>query len=330
MSDFTSLLQNFQKSSAKRAIPLKKPKASKRQRVVNENESLSNDVHLLSVKIDFLCIGAQKAGTTWLHEMLQKIPGLGLPKNTKEVHFWDWHRRKGLGWYSRQFSHSHKNLLLGEVTPCYMALKDRDVQEIYQLFPDARIIFIARDMVDRAWSALTMELRNEARGLKAGEFDIPYEEMNTTMRNKLQHDSDPKNYSDDFFMEKLRNWTHTARSDYASGLSRWLQYFPSDQILVLNYNDISEKPKEFLTRVLEHIQLTGIDNVLETNLTTKELCRRVNRAITPSCSIRPSLQIEMESHLRPYAIEFNALLGQHWPNSGLKLNEYSPTHESSK
>lgn len=327
MSDFTSLLQNFQKSSTKRSFPINQSKTLKRQRVVDENESSPNDTHLLSVKIDFLCIGAQKAGTTWLHEMLRKIPGLGLPQNTKEVHFWDWHRRKGLGWYSRQFPHSHKNLLLGEVTPCYMALKDRDVQEIYQLFPDSRIIFIARDLVDRAWSALTMELRNEARGLKAGEFDIAYEEMNATMRNKLQHDSDPKNYSDDFFIGRLQNLTHTARSDYASGLSRWLQYFPSDQILVLNYSDISKKPKEFLTQVLNHIRVAGIDDVLETNLTTKELSRRVNTAITPSCSIRPSLRKKMETHLRPYAIDFNILLNQNWPNSNLKLNEYPPAHE---
>mmetsp|Transcript_13642 Transcript_13642/g.20769 ORF Transcript_13642/g.20769 Transcript_13642/m.20769 type:complete len:334 (+) Transcript_13642:135-1136(+) len=324
MSDFASLLNDFQKSAAEREDPrqTKQSRPFKRQRIFNQSESSPNDVHLLSVKIDFLCIGAQKAGTTWLHEMLRKIPELGLPENTKEVHFWDWHRRKGLGWYSKQFPQSHKNLLLGEITPCYMALKEHDVKEIHKLFPDARIIFIARDLVERAWSALTMELRNEARGLKAGEFDIAYEEMNAATRNKLQHDSDPKNYTDDFFMERLQNWTHTARSDYASGLKLWLKYFSCDQILILNYNDISEKPKEFLTLVLKHIRLKDIEDVLETHLTTKELAQRFNATISPSCSIRPSLRTKMELHLREYAIDFNTLLDQNWPNSNLKLDEY--------
>jgi hypothetical protein len=37
---------------------------------------------------DFLCIGAQKAGTTWLHENLIQHPGVFLPP-VKELHFLD-------------------------------------------------------------------------------------------------------------------------------------------------------------------------------------------------------------------------------------------------
>ncbi|GFE65794.1 sulfotransferase family protein [Litoreibacter roseus] len=36
----------------------------------------------------FICIGAQKAGTTWLHEMLSRHPDCHLPP-VKEVRFWD-------------------------------------------------------------------------------------------------------------------------------------------------------------------------------------------------------------------------------------------------
>ena len=37
---------------------------------------------------DFLCIGAQKAGTTWLHENLSAHPGIWLPP-VKELHYFD-------------------------------------------------------------------------------------------------------------------------------------------------------------------------------------------------------------------------------------------------
>ena len=37
---------------------------------------------------DFLCIGAQKAGTTWLYDNLKKHPDLGLP-DVKELHYFD-------------------------------------------------------------------------------------------------------------------------------------------------------------------------------------------------------------------------------------------------
>lgn len=37
---------------------------------------------------NFLCIGAQKAGTTWLHHMLKQHPDIWLPP-VKEIHFFD-------------------------------------------------------------------------------------------------------------------------------------------------------------------------------------------------------------------------------------------------
>ena len=37
---------------------------------------------------DFIGIGAQKAGTTWLHRNLQAHPGIWMPKE-KELHYFD-------------------------------------------------------------------------------------------------------------------------------------------------------------------------------------------------------------------------------------------------
>ena len=38
---------------------------------------------------DFICIGAQKAGTTWLYSMLSQNPSVFLPP-IKEIHFFDY------------------------------------------------------------------------------------------------------------------------------------------------------------------------------------------------------------------------------------------------
>lgn len=320
MSDFASLLKDF-RTTSKRAAETPAQPARKQRRAEDDDGSnrVPRDIKQLSVKVDFLCIGAQKAGTTWLYEMLRKIPEVGLP-DMKEVHFWDWNRRKGLAWYSRQFP-SGGDRILGEITPCYMVLKERDVKEVRQLFPEARIIFLARDLVDRAWSALTMELRNEARGLKAGEFDTPYDQMDARMRNKLQHDSDPKNYDDDYFMSRLRSQTHTDRSDYAMGLSRWLAHFPKEQILVLKFEDVAESPKDLLERVLTHIGVTNIEIALD-SLSTEDLQRRVNTAIVPNQAIRASLRHKMEAYLRPRAVAFNKLLKNNYPDVKWELKDY--------
>ena len=38
------------------------------------------------------------------------------------------------------------------------------------MFPNVKLIFIARNLVDRAWSAMVMELRDQSLGMKPGEF----------------------------------------------------------------------------------------------------------------------------------------------------------------
>jgi len=37
----------------------------------------------------FLCVGAQKSGTTWLHAQLENHPEIGFPPNIKEVHYFN-------------------------------------------------------------------------------------------------------------------------------------------------------------------------------------------------------------------------------------------------
>ena len=336
MSDFASLLKSFQAAASQPSAAheiITTRKAVKRSRSLSsyggKHKRVPRDSFDLSVNVDFLCIGAQKAGTTWLHDMLRKIPQLGLPKS-KEVHFWDWYRRKGLKWYSQQFPRDpNTNLILGEVTPCYMALKGYQVKEIHELFPRIRIVFIARDLVDRAWSALTMELRNQARGLRPGEFDVDYDQMDASTRDKLLRHSDPSGYNDEYFMAQLKSCTHTDRSDYASGLSRFLQHFPREQILVLNFRDVSENPKLLLSQVLHHVGMKNVTSALE-NVCSEDLERRVNSSIVQNQVIRPSLRRKMEKYLQPYVCAFNSLLKSHWPEITWALDDYSQSIQLSE
>ena len=48
---------------------------------------------------DFIGIGAQKAGTTWLHRNLQAHPGIWMPKE-KEIHCFDEIKSKPVGYGS--------------------------------------------------------------------------------------------------------------------------------------------------------------------------------------------------------------------------------------
>ena len=54
----------------------------------------------------------------------------------------------------------------GDVTPAYSKLDDDDVEAIVRRFPDVKVVFIAREPVERAWSALGMAARQATSRIK--------------------------------------------------------------------------------------------------------------------------------------------------------------------
>lgn len=324
MSDFSKLLSQLQESakavstSSTASITQQQPKrkasfheqtqeAPRKRHVVMRPK----DFNLLTIKISFLCIGAQKAGTTWLYHMLRKFDTLSLPRQ-KELHFFDWHRKRGLDWYSRQFGSQSSGKLLGEITPDYVSISEHQIREIRYLFPSVKIVFIARDIVDRAWSALLMELRTSALGLEAGEFPTEDEhKMSRLEREKYLKDADPDRYSDEYFLERLTHSTHSLRNDYATSLRLWLSIFPKEQILILNYNDISTEPRQFIHSVVTFIGLNS-DDALRDSITDEDMKKRYNTTMDPKLKrpIRPSLKEKMERILQPNVENFNQLLAE--------------------
>lgn len=114
----------------------------------------------------FLIIGALRSGTTSLSVYLGEHPDVFIPAQ-KEVRFFD--RRFDLGpdWYERQFDGAAADALIGEASPGYMyhaAARSRMADAL----PDARLIAILRDPVDRAYSHYWM---NRSLGIESLGFE---------------------------------------------------------------------------------------------------------------------------------------------------------------
>jgi len=119
----------------------------------------------------FFLLGAQKAGTKWLWNMLQQHPGTSLPEQ-KEIHYFGSSElyAKGDAWYLAHFHELDPNKVIGEASTSYFYDSvpywynksdqielDTALPPIPELilrrFPDARFIVILRDPVYRAVSA---------------------------------------------------------------------------------------------------------------------------------------------------------------------------------
>jgi hypothetical protein len=126
--------------------------------------------------LDFIVIGAQKAGTTTLYEYLRRHPELDLPPGKEAPYFSD-AEHWNAGWevyVRRYFGGARDDARWGTVTPQYMygtvsrgeangARPERIVPErIAGHSPDARLVAILRDPVERAYSHYRMEVMREA------------------------------------------------------------------------------------------------------------------------------------------------------------------------
>ena len=64
---------------------------------------------------DFVGIGPERTGTTWLHNTL--TDHVGVPRQIKKVHFFDQNYTRGLAWYARYFEGFPLSTPVGEITP---------------------------------------------------------------------------------------------------------------------------------------------------------------------------------------------------------------------
>jgi hypothetical protein len=116
-------------------------------------------------KPDFIIIGAQKAGTTWLAGLLNRSKNIYL--NNKEIHFFnlDLNYKKGAKWYESHFKDSVSDQLVGEKTPDYFLRYNSDgtnsavLDRMYEYNNDLRLIIVLRNPVNRAISALKHHIR---------------------------------------------------------------------------------------------------------------------------------------------------------------------------
>jgi hypothetical protein len=117
---------------------------------------------------NFLIIGAQKSGTTWLAKNLRQHPDIFVAPH--EIHFFDKGRNfsKGVSWYEGHFARAKDERAVGEKTPDYLWANGQGVEghlpdvhrNIYDTLPEAKLIAVLRNPVERAISAVNHIIRS--------------------------------------------------------------------------------------------------------------------------------------------------------------------------
>ncbi|MBI4515760.1 MAG: sulfotransferase domain-containing protein [Deltaproteobacteria bacterium] len=258
---------------------------------------------------DFLIVGPQRTGTTWLHANLRYHPQIMLSE-PKELYFFSSLKAPGrqrcpsneLEWYLQFFREPLRRVLLrnaislwryrtlyrpqvrGEATASYAAI-DRDViEEITALKPAIKVILMIRDPIERAWSHAKKDLvRNRSRkfaDVTASEFE--------------QFFADPYQRRCARYVENIDNWSACLLPGH---------------LLVALFDDIDSRPEALLLEVMSFLGVAA---------ERRYLGRGAGEAVNPTgaSKIPERYRRFLEALLKDDLAELEARLGLSWSAAG--------------
>lgn len=191
---------------------------------------------------NFLFLGPDKSGSTWLHEALSTHPSVFLAP-TKDLYFFDRYYERGLPWYASQFANASRSCaIIGEVCHDYLfSIEARDRIRADLGLP--RLMVSLRDPVGRAFSAYRNLLRH---GWNVGSFD----EALATHSELIEH------------------------GRYGRALSRYLEVFPRELIYVGVFEDLQADPQQYLDGIADFLEIDRL-------VLSEEATRKLYAAATP-------------------------------------------------
>ena len=207
------------------------------------------------MKVDFFIVGAPKAGTTSLYHYLNEHPEISMSSQKEPDYFSDAdlqnygmyygkNRIDTIKKYHNLFDNNSESKLKGEASVSYLFYKNVP-QKIKTYNPEAKIIIMLRNPIDRAFSHYLMDYR---LGLVSDSFE-----------DIIDHKSVNKN-------EKLFYQQYIELSEYASQIKRYLDVFNNTKILFIEYEDL----KMDVTSIIKKTYLfLGVNQFYDPDLTKK-------------------------------------------------------------
>lgn len=195
----------------------------------------------MSEKVSVFVCGVQKGGTTSLFAHFCEHAALCAPSR-KELHFFD---DESHNWSSPDYSvlnaffPSDDDRLRFDITPIY-GFWPPSMARIRAYNPAAKLIFLFRDPLDRAWSHWCMEF---ARGNE----ELTFADAIREGRSRLLQIPP--------LAPELRVFSYIERGFYAVQVERVLHYFPRTQVLFLRSRDLLDHHALTLSRIAAFLDI---------------------------------------------------------------------------
>jgi hypothetical protein len=254
---------------------------------------------------DFVIIGAQKSGTTSLYSYLTAHPSI-VAADQKEVHFFDFNYGRGVHWYRSHFPTRRRldrlgrrldvRALTGEGSPYYL-FGSHVPQRMRAILPEARLIALLRDPVDRAISQHNHEVQDGFETLPLAEaLEAETSRLPGSGEERTLADGSPPAFS-------LVHHSYLSRGRYAEQLEAWFAAYPRDQFLIIESRELFRDPAAAVARTFSFLSLPPHELGGYDNITSR-----------PKSDADPVLRRRLYAYFAPHNRRLYELLGTdyHW------------------
>jgi len=239
---------------------------------------------------DAIIIGAQKCGTSSLHNYLTQHPGVIAPLR-KEVHYFDDNYRRGEHWYRAHFGRAGGPGINLDSSPYYL-FHPLAAQRAHELLPDAKLIVMLRDPVRRAYSHYWHE-RDKRRET------LSFKDALDAEQQRIARDADRLARGEIDSSRDHRRYSYVARGRYAEQLECWLALYPARQLRVVRFESFVQEPLSTLNETLAFLGLAP--------LARARLEPRNARKYPP---LEPATAARLQAYFEPHNRRLEALLGR--------------------
>jgi len=212
----------------------------------------------------------------------------------KQLHFFDKHFERGLGWYTKFFADAkNEHLAIGEMTPDYLS-NDQACRHIREVCGELKVIVIYRDPVERAFSHYKV-------GMRSGKY-LP--EMS--------------------FLEAVRKNAVLIRDGlYGLNVGRCIDLFGEQNVHVGSFEEMKLNPSGYITKITAFLSVTG-DFEISSDVLERKYAASVPRAKLEMLN-RYSIRVRCSFESTKYGRKFTEWLR----DAGIvgKLHGFNSTRE---
>lgn len=191
---------------------------------------------------DIVIVGAQRSGTTTLFRLLSDHPQVVRPTMSKGMAYFDLNYERGPRWYRAGFPlrpsssgrAAHRRRMTFESSGYYM-FHPLAAQRIATDLPEAKVVVMLRNPVDRAYSAHRHELR---RGFETEEFEAAVAlEPSRTAGEADRLRADPSYHSFEH-----QHHAYLGRGEYAAQITRLFDTVGRERTYVMDADEFFRDP----------------------------------------------------------------------------------------